>query len=79
MKIKLKNYYLPTPKKIQKIADIIQTSCLTALGYSVIHSDKTLTLLMIGVMVAAKIVFQCFSDENEGDINNVKRKPRDND
>ena len=79
MKINFKNYYLPTPKKIQKIADIIQTACLTALGYSVIHSDKTLTLLIIGVMVAAKIVFQCYSDENEGEKQNAKRKPRIND
>lgn len=78
MKIKWKNYYLPTPKKIQKIADIIQTSCLTALGYSVIHSDKTLTLFIIGVMVAAKIVFQCFSDADKGETQNVKRKSRHN-
>lgn len=62
LKFGFKKYYEPTPKNIQKIADTIQGCCLTALGYSAITSNKTITIIAVALLVLSKFFSEFFSE-----------------
>jgi hypothetical protein len=65
MKISIKNYYQPTPKKLRKIGDALLGSSQFLTGYAVIMDEKWLAFACIGIGTIGKFMTNIFVEEEE--------------
>jgi hypothetical protein len=65
MKISIKNYYQPTPKKLRKIGDALLGSSQFLTGYAVVMDEKWLAFTCIGIGTIGKFMTNIFVEEEE--------------
>jgi hypothetical protein len=65
MKISIKNYYQPTPKKLRKIGDALLGSSQFLTGYAVIMDEKWLAFACIAIGTIGKFMTNIFVEEQE--------------
>jgi hypothetical protein len=65
MKISIKNYYKPTPKKMRKIGDALLGSSQFLTGYSIVMEEKWLAFTCIGIGTIGKFITNFFVEEEE--------------
>jgi hypothetical protein len=65
MKISIKNYYQPTPKKLRKIGDALLGSSQFLTGYAVIMEEKWLAFTCIAIGTIGKFMTNIFVEEEE--------------
>lgn len=63
IKFGIKNYKGITPLKIRKITLAINSACMTAMGYSAVTENKTLSLILIGIFGLTYVVSECFAED----------------
>jgi hypothetical protein len=64
MKLKLSNYYKPTPEKIRKISDAIVGACGLVSGSSILADYRNLAAIFLGLMFVSKFISNLFVDDN---------------
>jgi hypothetical protein len=65
MKISIKNYYQPTPKKLRKIGDALLGSSQFLTGYSIVMDEKWLAFTCIAIGTIGKFITNFFVEEEE--------------
>ena len=65
MKISIKNYYQPTPKKLRKIGDALLGSSQFLTGYAVVMDEKWLAFTCIANGTIGKLITNFFVEEVE--------------
>ncbi len=65
MKISIKNYYKPTPKKMRKIGDALLGVSQFMTGYSIIMDEKWLAFTCIAIGTIGKFMTNFFVEEEE--------------
>ena len=65
MKISIKNYYKPTPKKMRKIGDALLGASQFMTGYSIVMDEKWLAFTCIAIGTIGKFMTNFFVEEEE--------------
>ena len=54
-----KNFFKPTPKRILKLVNAIQSCCLMALGMSIYHNNETVVYIISTVSIVCHFISSC--------------------
>jgi hypothetical protein len=64
MKLNLKNYYHPTPKKYRKIGDALLGTAQFATGLAIVNDSKELAILFMIIGCVGKFLSNLFTEDN---------------